>query len=390
MEERRSGEFVGAFPSYGYIKNPDDNHKLIIDEEAAKIVRKIFKWKVNEGLGNLSICHRLNDMGVLNPTGYKKKKLNQKFKNSKIFQEDYSWCPSTVRNILKNDIYIGNITQGKRRVKSYKVHKVEQVPEEEWITVENMHEPIIDKELFAKAQDIRKVDTRVQNNGNLSKWAGILRCSDCGRAMHKKYIKNKSGTIYEYYICGTYRKKSNKLCTKHTLKVEKLEKAVLETIQLHIELLVDTEKVLNEVNKLNIKKIVNENIENIKQEKNKEMEKLIDLKRGLYEDWKNNYITKEEYFNYKQKYEQNIEKIKEIIMNLQKQKNNQNKIISGNSKWIEDFKIYKNITELDRSIIMELIDYIEVHENKKITIHFKFMNQLNEIIDNQNKITISA
>lgn len=390
MEERRSGEFVGAFPSYGYIKNPDDNHKLIIDEEAAKIVRKIFKWKVNEGLGNLSICHRLNDMGVLNPTGYKKKKLNQKFKNSKIFQEDYSWCPSTVRNILKNDIYIGNITQGKRRVKSYKVHKVEQVPEEEWITVENMHEPIIDKELFAKAQDIRKVDTRVQNNGNLSKWAGILRCSDCGRAMHKKYIKNKSGTIYEYYICGTYRKKSNKLCTKHTLKVEKLEKAVLETIQLHIELLVDTEKVLNEVNKLNIKKIVNENIENIKQEKNKEMEKLIDLKRGLYEDWKNNYITKEEYFNYKQKYEQNIEKIKEIIMNLQKQKNNQNKIIRGNSKWIEDFKIYKNITELDRSIIMELIDYIEVHENKKITIHFKFMNQLNEIIDNQNKITISA
>lgn len=390
MEERRSGEFVGAFPSYGYIKNPDDNHKLIIDEEAAKIVRKIFKWKVNEGLGNLSICHRLNDMGVLNPTGYKKKKLNQKFKNSKIFQEDYSWCPSTVRNILKNDIYIGNITQGKRRVKSYKVHKVEQVPEEEWITVENMHEPIIDKELFAKAQDIRKVDTRVQNNGNLSKWAGILRCSDCGRAMHKKYIKNKSGTIYEYYICGTYRKKSNKLCTKHTLKVEKLEKALLETIQLHIELLVDTEKVLNEVNKLNIKKIVNENIENIKQEKNKEMEKLIDLKRGLYEDWKNNYITKEEYFNYKQKYEQNIEKIKEIIMNLQKQKNNQNKIIRGNSKWIEDFKIYKNITELDRSIIMELIDYIEVHENKKITIHFKFMNQLNEIIDNQNKITISA
>ena len=329
-------------------------------------------------------------MGVLNPTGYKKKKLNQKFKNSKIFQEDYSWCPSTVRNILKNDIYIGNITQGKRRVKSYKVHKVEQVPEEEWITVENMHEPIIDKELFAKAQDIRKVDTRVQNNGNLSKWAGILRCSDCGRAMHKKYIKNKSGTVYEYYICGTYRKKSNKLCTKHTLKVEKLEKAVLETIQLHIELLVDTEKVLNEVNKLNIKKIVNENIENIKQEKNKEMEKLIDLKIGLYEDWKNNYITKEEYFNYKQKYEQNIEKIKEIIMNLQKQKNNQNKIISGNSKWIEDFKIYKNITELDRSIIMELIDYIEVHENKKITIHFKFMNQLNEIIDNQNKITISA
>ena len=324
-------------------------------------------------------------MGVLNPTGYKKKKLNQKFNNSKILQEDYSWCPSTVRNILKNDIYIGNITQGKRRVKSYKIHKVEQVPEDEWITVENMHEPIIDKELFAKAQDIRRVDTRVQNNGNLSKWAGILRCSDCGRAMHKKYIKNKSGTVYEYYICGTYRKKSNKLCTKHTLKVEKLENAVLETIKLHIELFVDTEKVLNEVNKSNTKRIANDNIENVKQEKEKEIQKLTDLKRGLYEDWKNDYITKEEYFDYKQKYEYDIEKIKKIIINLQSQKNNKIKIVSENSKWIEDFKIHKNITELDRSIITELIDYIEVHENKKITIHFKFMNESNETIVSENK-----
>ena len=114
MEEKRSGEFVGAFASYGYVKDVNDKHKLVIDEEAAKIVRSIFEWKVNGGLGNLAICHRLNDMGVLNPTGYKKNKLKQNYNNSKILQEDYSWCPSTVRNILKNDIYIGIITQGKR------------------------------------------------------------------------------------------------------------------------------------------------------------------------------------------------------------------------------------------------------------------------------------
>ena len=371
---KRKGEFVGAFPSYGYIKNPENNHKLIIDKESAEIVKKIFEWKVNEGLGNLSICHRLNDMGILNPTGYKKKKLNQNYNNFKMRQEDYSWCPSTVRNILKNDIYIGNITQGKRRVKSYKVHKVEQVPEEEWITVEDMHEPIIDKELFEKAQRLRKVDTRVQNNGNLSIWAGALKCADCGRAMHKKYCKNKSGTVYEYYICGTYRKKSEKLCTKHTIKVEELENAVLETIKLHIQLFVNTEKLLEQINKSNTQKLVNENMENIKQEKEKEIEKISNLKRCLYEDWKNNYITKDEYLEYKQKYELDIKRIKEIIINLNKQKKKQEEIINGNSKWIENFKEHKNITELDRDIIMEMIDYIEVHENKKITIHFKFMN----------------
>lgn len=375
MVERKNGEFVGAFPSYGYIKNPNDNHKLIIDKEAAKIVKKIFEWKVNEGLGNLSICHRLNDMGVLNPTGYKKEKLNQNYNNSQIISKNYSWCPSTVRKILKNDIYIGNVTQGKRRVKSYKVHKVEQVPEEEWITVENIHEPIIEKELFEKAQRLNKIDTRVQNSGNLSIWAGKLKCADCGYAMHKKYCKNKTGTVYEYYICGTYRKKSNKLCTKHTIKVENLENAVLEAIRFHIKL-VDTKNILEQIDKVSIKKLENDNVEDIKQKREKEIEKISNLKMCLYEDWKNNYITKEEYLQYKQKYEQDIEKLKEIMVNLDKQKEKQEKFINANSLWIEDFIKHKDITGLDRDIVSELIDYIEVHENKKITIHFKFTNEL--------------
>ena len=388
---KKKGEFVGAFASYGYVKDVNDKHKLVIDEEAAKIVRNIFEWKVNEGLGNLAICHRLNDMGVLNPTGYKKKRLNQNYNNSKMKEEDYSWCPSTIRNILKNDVYIGNVTQGKRKVKSYKIHKVEQVPEEEWVTVENMHEPIIDKEIFEKAQDLRQIDTRVQNSGTISMWAGILKCADCARSMHKKYCKNKSGTVYEYYICGTYRKKSNKLCTKHTLKVEELENSVLEAIKLHIELLIDTETILEQINKSKTKKLANDNMEKMAQAKEKEIERLNNLRRGLYEDWKNEDITREEYIEYKQKYEQDIQRLKGIIVNLNKQKEKQEEIIEGNSKWIENFKQYKNITELDRDIITELIDYIEVYENKKIKIHFKFMNESDKIleyIDNENKESI--
>lgn len=370
---------------YGYIKNPDDNHKLIIDEEAAEIVRKIFNWKVNEGLGNLSICHRLKDMGVLTPTSYKKKKINQHYNNFMSTKEDYSWCSSTVRNILKNDIYIGNITQGKRKVKSYKVHKIEQVSEDEWITVENMHEPIIDKELFDKAQDIKRVDTRVQNNGKLSIWAGILKCADCGWAMHKKYCKNKNGTIYEYYICGTYRKKTNKLCTSHTIKVEELENAVLQSIKLHIDILANTEKLLEQINRGKTKIIENENMENLKQTKEKEIKKINNLKRCLYNDWKNEYITKEEYLEYKCKYEQDIDKIKQMIENIDKQKGKKEEIINENSKWIENFKANKNIAELDRDIITELIDYIEIHEDKKITIHFKFKNELNKILEHINR-----
>ena len=375
--KKKKGEFIGAFPSYGYIKDPENNHKLIVDKESAEIVKKIFEWKVYEGMGNLTICHRLNDMGILNPTGYKKKKLNQNYNNFKV-KQDYSWCPSTVRNILKNDIYIGNVTQGKRRVKSYKIHKVEQVPEDEWITVKNMHEPIIEKELFEKAQKLRKIDTRVQKNGNLSIWAGILKCADCKRAMHKKYSKNNNGTIYEYYICSTYKNKSNKLCTKHTLKIEDLEKSVLEVIKLHIKLLVNIDELLqNDI--FNNKKILNDNIKNIEKSKEMEINKINNLKRFLYEDWKNEYITKEEYLDYKQKYEKDIERLYEIMENLEKQKKIEQDCRNNKSKWIENFRENKNITSLDKDIINELIDYIEVHENKKITIHFKFKNTLDNL-----------
>lgn len=372
--KKKKGEFIGAFPSYGYIKDSKDKHKLVIDEVAANIVRKIFDWNVKEGLGKIAICHRLNDLGILNPTGHKKLELGQNYNNYGIKNSTYTWTPSSVRNILNNEVYIGHTIQGKRKTKSYKIHKVESVPEEEWIRVENTHEPIIDKETFAKAQEISKKDIKAsQKTKKISLWAGLLKCADCKRAMNKKSSVNKSRNKYEYYICSTYRKKSNKLCTSHTLKVEQLEKAVLEAIKLHIKFLVDTEKLLERINKLNTNKLESDNIENLKQSKEKDIEKLNNLKRCLYEDWKNDYITKEEYLEYKQKYEQDIIKTKEIIINLDNQKEKQEEIINVNSKWIENFKVHKNITELDRDIITELIDYIEVCENKKILIHFKFM-----------------
>ncbi|MGN1270192.1 MAG: recombinase zinc beta ribbon domain-containing protein [Clostridia bacterium] len=271
----------------------------------------------------------------------------------------------------------GTTVQGKRRTKSYKLHKVETVPKEEWVRVENTHIPIIDKETFKKAQELNKRDTKVsQKTKELSIWAGFLRCSDCKRAMNKKSSTNKSGSIYEYYICSTYRKKSNNLCTKHTLKVEELENAVLQTINLHIHLLIDTEKLLKQINNIEKNDICPNKINEIIEQKQNEISKISNFKRTLYEDWKSEYITKEDYLNYKQKYEQDINKIKEIIINLDKQKENQKQITNTNNEWIESFKVHKNITKLDRGIIAELIDYIEVYEEKKIAIYFKFNNKL--------------
>ncbi len=364
---KKNGEFVGAFPAYGYTKSKEDNHKLIIDEEAADVVKKIFEWHVNQKMGCLKICHKLNESGILNPTGYKIEKLGLNYHNKKTI--NYSWNVSTVRNILKNDIYIGNMTQGKRKVKSYKIHKLEQVPEEDWITVKNTHEPIIDKETFERAQKLRKNDTRIGKNGDISIWAGILKCGDCGKAMHKKISKNKYGKIYEYYICGTYRKKSDKLCTKHTIRLDELEEAVLKTIQYQINQFANLNEVMKRIN-LNAEKVTEK--EKNQTLNNNEIEKIQRLKKNLYEDWKNNYITKEEYLEYKKDYESKIEIIKNNIASIQKQQKEELIIKKEKLKWLERFKKENNIIELDRIIIEELIDKIEIYENNNITVFFKF------------------
>lgn len=393
--KKKKGEFIGAFSSYGYIKDPKDKHKLIIDEVAADIVRKIFNWNVNEGLGKIAICHKLNDLGILNPTGHKKLELGQNYNNYGIKDNTYTWTPSTVRNILNNEVYIGNTVQGKRRTKSYKVHKVEVVPKEEWVRVENTHEPIIDKETFTKAQELSRRDTKVsQKTNELSIWAGFLKCADCRRAMNKKSSTNKSGSKYEYYICSTYRKKSNKLCTKHTIKEELLEKAVVQAINLHIDLLINTEEIIKQINESSFQNLKNENIDNMIIAKQNEIAKISNFKRTLYEDWKNADITREEYLEYKQKYENDIERLKLNIERLQNEKQKYENQKQSSNKWIEKFKKQKGITELSREIMMELIDCIYVHDNGNITIRFKFEDEFKRCQDyienNRNVLELKA
>ena len=207
--------------------------------------------------------------------------------------------------------------------------------------------------------------------------------------MNKKSSTNKSGKKYEYYICSTYRKKSNKLCTKHSVKQENLEKAVLEAINLHIDSLIDIEEILEQINKSEFQNIKNENIEKMITAKQNEISKISNFKMKLYEDWKNEDITREEYIEYKQKYENDIERLKQNIERLQNEKEKyENQNVSGN-EWIKKFKEQKDLTELSRDIIIELIDCIYVHENGDITIKFKFEDEfkrIREYIENNKNV----
>lgn len=372
--KKKKGEFIGAFPAYGYVKDSKDKHKLVIDNTAADIVRKIFYWSVEEGIGKIAICHRLNNLGILNPTGHKRLELRQKYNNCGVLDGVYFWTPSTIRNILSNEIYIGNTVQGKRRTKSYKIHQIENVPENDWIRVENTHTPIIDKETFIKARQQSQKDVKVsQKTEALSVWAGLLKCADCKRAMNKKSSTNSRGRAYEYYICSTYRKKSNRLCTKHTIKIEMLEQAVLQAINLQLMRLEDISKIVDMALSKRGDNSKNEDIQHIISAKRREIIKILSFKKSLYEDWKNADITREEYIEYKKEYEEKVNTISKIIENLENKQIEEDDKYNIQNKWIEHFQQSKQIDKLERDIMLELIDCIYIHENANITIQFKFV-----------------
>lgn len=188
--------------------------------------------------------------------------------------------------------------------------------------------------------------------------------------MHKKISTNKYGKKYEYYICSTYRQKSRKICTIHKIKIDTLEKVILKAIQIHIEKYCEIEKVLEEIKKIEIKNNKNELNKTMIYNKEKQIKKIEEIKLGLYEDWKEKNITKEEYISYKEKYNEDINKLRNNIKKIEKemQKENQRK----ENNWIAMFEEKRNISELTRDILEELIEKIDIYENNQITIKFKF------------------
>ena len=191
--KRRNGEFIGSYAPYGYVKDPGDKHALLVDPEAAEVVKSIFSMFLS-GMNKRGITYYLNDHGVLCPTAYKKQQ-GLKY-NAPNAQSNPMWSTITIDTILKNRVYVGDMVQGRQRVKSYKIHIQERVPEEEWFIVENTHEAIIDRETFDKVQGLLKRDTRTAPKAKqLYLFSGFLKCADCGRAMSR--IASKG--MYVYY-----------------------------------------------------------------------------------------------------------------------------------------------------------------------------------------------
>ena len=384
--KRRNGEFIGAFAPYGYVKHQEDKNSLVIDEEAAEVVKDIFRWYVygdgtsGKGLSKEGIARKLNAMGVPNPTMYKAKK-GLKYQNPHAKENDGLWMGASISRLLKNKVYIGTMVQGKQRVISYKVHDTVNTPENEWYQVKHMHDAIIDPALFEKAQALHGKDTRTAPGKRENYlFAGFLKCADCGKAMTRR----TSGR-FVYYNCSTYKRKSKEKCTKHTMRLDILENAVLIAIQKHIELVANLEEIIDNIHQAPVAQSKSNRLKHLQKRRQQELEKTEDLISGLYMDWKNGDISHEQYRKMKDKFEQQEIQLKETMEHIKDEICIMGEAMTSTDPYLQAFLNHKNIQELSQGILVELIDAIYIHENGALTIQFKQENQYIPIVDAMEK-----
>ena len=367
--KRKHGLFIGAFAAYGYKKDPNDHHKLIIDEVASEVIKRIFKLSLS-GLSDRAIARMLNEEKVVTPYTYKKQN-GMKYYNPSLLNVCL-WHSSTISRILENRIYTGDMVQGVKRKVHFRVNKFRKTSPDEWFVVENTHEPIISKEDFEKVQNRYKKkypsSTRVKKEYILN---GLVYCGDCGYKMRKRPCSSQNLLGKYYFICPTYLNDNNS-CSKHSFRNDILEQVVYEVIKSYIDIAINMNNIVKEVEKKKPK--INTDINQIvKTKKETERRKLNQFLHSLYMKYKMEEIDEDEYKQKKKEIETTIENINAELLTLSSTINNNNKF--ANNKFVSTFIKYKDFDCLTRDMAINLIDRVNIYEDKKIELEMKFKDE---------------
>ncbi len=366
----RNGQHIGAFALYGYQKDPEQKGHLIIDEEAAEVVREVFNLFV-QGRGKQDIARTLNARGIPNPTEYKRQK-GLRYSQPKS-QVSTLWKYFAISNMLTNEIYIGNMVQGRYGSISYKTKQNKPKPKDEWIIVENTHEPIIDIETWNKAQELIRQRAKPFNTGNIGIFARKVKCMKCGYIMRSK--KHRDGT--HYLTCAT-RYTSVEACDGAMIAVKTLEKIILEELHKLNTQYLDVELIEQKAdfNTRTHKQIKLFSMQISEYENN--FSECSEQVKMLYKDKLKGIITEDEFIDLSREYHKDKERFVRLIEQAKEQIEILNQKLEQADNSRELVKQYTSAEHLTREMVDILIDYIEVGKripgtrNRPIEINWNF------------------
>ena len=383
-----NGMYLGCYAPYGYKKDPADKHHFLIDEPAAEVVRRIYALRC-QGYGFRKIAGELNADHVITPRDYYYQQLGK----PNPCYSNHLWNDVTIRVIVRNEAYIGNMVQMKTGTLSYKSKKFVAKPEEEWIRTEGTHEPVIDRATWDQCVllDQKVSKPRSTGEGKLSLFGGLVRCMDCGFMMryNQESHVRKGGRKVTYisYLCGNYSRSGKGACSAHIIYQQPLEELVLEDIRRYTGRILEDEDGLRQE-----LKAIKDKDSAARQKADRQQQKALQarlndlerLTRSLYEDRVLGNVPEAVFRNLMQGYEQERQEKADALEETERRLAES----AQNDRDVESFlsavKKYAALESLDREMLLELVDFIEIGERfvkgkqkyRDIVIHYQFMGAM--------------
>ena len=383
-EKIRRGEFIGAFASYGYRKDPADGHRIVVDPEAAGVVREIFRRKL-EGQGDTAITRWLNAAGVPSPGCYRYQKgiiLDKRFARYK------PWLVQSVKDILRNEVYLGRMVQGRRRSEFYAGRPDKRLPRDEWTVVENTHEPIISREDFDAVQAIC-VERNAAYRARLGKYdhlgkrenilKGLVYCSDCGRTMVRYKQVSHGKNVSYYYLCPSYAAMLEQSgCSYKFLPEDFLLDSLEQVIQKEIEQAVDMTALAKRLSArvygktdqgaMMLKKL------------NAQLERVEETRRNAMRDYLGGQMEQTDYELLKECCLGEAEELKKQIFDLREQQRYQAETLTEKNPWLAAFGGLGRPFHLTKELAASLIERVTIYGNNRVEILLRFRDEREQLL----------
>lgn len=382
----KAGMFLGSHAPFGYQKDPNDRHHLIVDPPAADVVRDIFRMFA-DGIGYVRMSKLLRERGVLNPQAYFNQN-NPDFYQSEYWRQPHDWHATSIRAILNNPVYLGKLVFGRTKTKGYFDKTRVPTGEEDWIVVEDTHEALITQEQWDVVHQMMTARRRENTKGEVQPFAGLVRCADCGSALNVSFDRRKGK--YTSFSCWVYKNYGKERCTSHAISWNTLNQLVLEDIrrnaivakkhtEQYMEMLLATKEQKKQADTDRLKRELKAT--------DKRIGDLSKILTKLYEDMALERISEERYQAMAPGYEREQALLRTRREELSREIESSEEMYENIERFLPVIWKYTDIETLDARILNELIEKIVVHEKtilpdgtkrQRVDIHYKFIGYIDD------------
>lgn len=381
--KQRNGDFIGAWAPYGYSKDPDNKNHLIINEEVAPTVRRIFAWRA-DGVSIVQIARRLNDAGILSPSAYL-------YETGEVKTEKYKgvlWHTQILKSILSHPVYCGHMVQGRKKQSFYEGKSQAFTPESEWKIVLNTHEAIIDEDTFEKVQAIAK-QRKDEYHARLGKFAhlehsdnilqGLVCCPNCMRPMVRYKNVSHGKKLWYTFICPTHASDPER-CDFVSIREDELVDVLFTAIQKQIELAADMESVTRKLNAQPSYKKSRSEAQDRLDAAQRTLKRSQSLYESLYQNYVEQLMTEQEYMTLKARYKTEAEDAERVIAALE-QEQQRSKALTPENRFLTEFHSFAGVDTLTAEMAYALVERIYVNSRNDIDIHFRYRDEYEALLD---------